>query len=150
MKNLQKEQCKSGSYNWDQFFLNFTAVKKEIEMRHPISLVALWRGTHERAVDCELSRAAKSQQEPYLFFRGQILWKRPWLFHEVAVKTWDRTFPASYLFGIDHRAVERIRFQVPHHFKCPRKPGAEILYFQVFRSWRSPTKQQGLRDGIRI
>ena len=52
-------------------------------------------------MDCELSRAAKSQQERYLFFRGQ---NDPGFFMKVAVKTRDRTLPTSYLFGIDHRA----------------------------------------------
>ena len=100
MKNLQKEQYKIGSYNWDQFFWISPQLRKKLN----------WNETH---IGCIMTRSAGTRsglwvkqsrkvtaRTIFVFQRSE----RPWLFMKVAVKTRDRTLPTSYLFGIDHRA----------------------------------------------
>ena len=146
MKIYKKNSAKEGPTTETNFFWTSPQLKKKLNWNEtPIGHI-MTRSAGTRSGLWVKQRRKVAAKTIFVFRRSE----RPWHFHEVAVKTGDRTLPASYLFGIDHRAVERIWFQVPHHFKCQRKPGAEILYFQVFRSSRSPTKQQGLRNGIRI
>ena len=146
MKIYKKNSAKAGPTTETKFFWTSPQLRKKLNWNEtPIGCIMTRSAGTRSGLWVKQSRKVTARTI-FVFQRSE----RPWLFYEGSSQDTRSNTPYLVLIWDWSQSWERIRFQVPHHFKCPREPGAEILYFQIFRSWWSPTKQQGLSNGIRF